>query len=188
MAADIEEIYDLVDRAIVYFASDNWADKWKIQKGVFYFLWLYSAYKKLDFNDLIKKLEFEPEKQGPYGRSIEGEVEGLIKDGYLDVKNPEDKNMIVKAVPSKKKDLLKNVKKDEIVFLAQVKELVDKLQSDELVFFVYFNPYIPKQLRDYFISNSQIKRSLIKKKKYYVERLLALKIIDSEAAQKILAQ
>jgi hypothetical protein len=187
MKKSIDDVFDLVDKAIIFFASDNWVEEWKIQKGVFYFLWLYSAYKKSDFNDIIKKLEFEPDEQGPNALPIEGEIEGMIRDGYLDVKYPSDEKMIVKVNIKKKKDLLKNVTKEERVILAQVKKLLEKLQKDELMFFVYSNPYIPKQLKEYFISNTQIKRSLNNKKKYYIKRLLAHKIIDYKSAEKILS-
>ena len=186
MALNIEDVYELVDRAITFFSKDSWADKWKVQKGVFYFLWLYSVYKKLNFSEFAKILEIQPDKQGPYARAIEGEVECLIKDGYLQVRNPDQKTMEVKAILPKGNELIEHVENGEALILSQVKELIDKLDAYELVFSIYFNPYIPPNIREYFISNSEIKSTLIQRKDKYVKRLLEIGIIDSFMANKIL--
>jgi uncharacterized protein YwgA len=188
MALSLDEAYDVVDQAIIFIARDQWVDKWKVQKGVFYYLWLYSVYKKINFNEIANKLEIEPEKQGPYSRSIEGEVEGLIKDGFLDVRNAEEKSMEIRASKSGAREFLNNIKSNESAILQQVKDLVDKLQSNELVFFVYFNPYIPEDVRKYFTSKSEMIDSLKNRKNEYVKRLLSLGVIDQNAANKILTR
>jgi len=68
----------------------------------------------------------------------------------------------------------KNVK-DEKIFLEEVKHLIDRLDSYELIFFIYFNPYISKEMREHFISNSEIKKSLISKKNHYINVLIERK-------------
>jgi len=184
MKIGLSAVYSLVDSAILYFSKDKWLDKWQTQKSVFYFLWLYSSYKKLDFLELAKKLEIEPEKQGPYSLSIEGEVETLIRDGFLKVLNQSSKNLKIKA-SSKGINEIKNLKKEEKIIMNEVDNLINKLRSDELVFFIYFNPYIPKKIKDYFLSKSEIKNYLLSNKRRYINKLLNLEIIDVETAEKI---
>jgi len=58
------DVFDLVDKGIIFCASSNWIDKWKVQKGVFYLLWLMSVYKKIDFLEIVSKAGISPDKQG----------------------------------------------------------------------------------------------------------------------------
>lgn len=187
-SVDIDQVYELLDRCIIYLTKDSWADKWKVQKGVFYFFWLYSVDKKMDFKEIADKLEIEPDKHGPYGKAIDGEVEGLIKDGFLSVRNPEEKDMLIKSSESGISELLNNLREDEEILLSEVKNLIDRLNSAELLFFVYFNPYIPNEIKHYFTSRSEIIRSLVTNKEKYVKRLLKLKLIDEIAAKKIMKE
>ena len=60
----------------------------------------------------------------------------------------------------------------------------------EITFYIYFNPDIypdtDGDLRQYFISNSEIKDKLESKKEYYVRQLLKKKVIDENTANLIL--
>ena len=51
------------------------------------------------------------------------------------------------------------------VNLSQIREIFERLNSDEVIFFIYFNPYIPNDIKEYFVSKSEMKKSLFCKKK-----------------------
>lgn len=179
------DFYDKVDNAIIYLSQDVWMDKWKIQKGIFYYLWLDSINQGYDFLEIIKKLGYEPYKQGPFSEFIDGEVEMLIKDDFLEVKDPESKILPVRASNAGKNEFLPDIKDDEKIFLKDIKFLLENLSSDEVIFFVYFNPHIPDELKEYFISKSEIKGLLKSRKDNSIKKLLKLEIIDQFDARKI---
>ena len=66
MPISINDLYEKIDRAIIFLSENDWMDKWKIQKGVFYFLWLDSINNKYAFRDIANKMQIEPNRQGPY--------------------------------------------------------------------------------------------------------------------------
>lgn len=185
MTVSLNEIYDLMDKAIVYLSQNTWLDKWKIQKGIFYYLWLYSVQKGVKFNDIAKKIEIHPDRQGPFSLSIQGEVDSLVRDGFLDVINPEQKTMTVKSSKKGLSEFIGEITEEEEEYLQSIRYLVENLESDEVIFFIYYNPYIPDDIKEYFISKSEIKESLRRNKTKYIERLLSLKIIDNVTAKKI---
>ncbi len=185
MKLSLDQIFDRIDKVIIYLSQDNWLDKWKVQKGVFYYLWLYSVQNNIDFREISKKIEIHPDKQGPYSIAIDGEVESLIKDGYLDVKNPGSKDIRIKASKEGRNNFLDEIKADEEIYLSQIKELVEKLDSDQVIFFIYFNPYIPSDIKNFFISKSDLKENFIRNKERYIQKLLDINIIDEIVANKI---
>lgn len=75
MGISLNKICDQIDKAIIYLSLDRPMDKWKIQKGVFYFLWLNglrSKNKKDNFLEIAKIIQFRPYKQGPYSEVVGG--------------------------------------------------------------------------------------------------------------------
>src|SRR5271157_1871733 len=185
MSLSLDQVFELIDKVVIYLSQDSWMDKWKIQKGLFYYLWLYSIQQKIDFNEIIRKIEIHPDKQGPYSIAIDGEVESLIKDGYLEVKNPDSKDILIKASRLGRDNYLDDISEEEEAYLSSIKDLVEKLESDQVIFFIYFNPYIPNEIKDYFISKSEIKDNLLRNKDRYIKKLLDTNIIDEITASKI---
>ena len=70
--------------------------------------------------------------------------------------------------------------------LANVKFLIENLTPTELAFYVYFNPAIDEDVREYFTSNSEIKEKLKNERMKYVRSLKNKNIIDDEAADLII--
>jgi len=187
MPISINDLYEKIDRAIVFLSENDWMDKWKIQKGVFYFLWLDSINNKYLFGDIAKKMQIEPNRQGPYSESIDGEVEILIREGYLKSSDINSKILPVKSTQKGKASFLQQVNQNERFCLIQIRDILEKLDSDEVVFFVYFNPYIPEDVKSYFLSRSEMKQSLISQKESYLKKLLSKEIIDEPTADKMRA-
>ncbi len=185
MPFTVNELCDKVDRAIIYLSENEPIDKWKVQKGVFYFLWLDSIDNHYNFIDMAKKIQFSPDKQGPYSEVIAGEEEMLIRDGFLDPIDPESKYLPVKATSEGISEFFPYLSRNEKVHLSQIREIFEKLNSDEVVFFIYFNPYIPDDIKEYFLSKSEMKKSLILQKEKYLTKLLENRIIDEATAKKM---
>ena len=183
MSITITELCDKVDRAIIFLAENEPIDKWKVQKGVFYFLWLDSIRNNYDFISVVKKIQFSPDKQGPYSEVIAGEEDMLIQDGFLETLDPESKNLPIKATSKGMSEFYNSLKPDEKVHLSHIRQIFDKLNSDEVVFFIYFNPYIPYEIKNYFVSKSEMKKSLILQKEKYLLKLLKCEIIDQTTAE-----
>jgi hypothetical protein len=189
MGISLSEVYDQIDKAIIYLSLDNPMDKWKIQKGVFYFLWLNyikTAKKSDNFVDLAKRIQFRPYIQGPYSEVVEGEVEMLIRDGFLDALDPNSKNFPVKTTAKGKAEFINYINDEEDFCLSEIKNIFDVLNSYEVLFFIYFNPYIPEDIQNYFISKSEIRDGLKNKKDKYIKRLKECGIIDEITATKML--
>lgn len=178
------ELYDLLISAIIYLSKDKEIDKFKLQKGVFYFIWKYSNYKNIDFKIIAHKLGIEPNKFGPYSENIDGLVEMLQKKGLISIKE-KGGLLIFKATENGVKYI--NLHDDRVKdLLNNIHNLVDKLDAKTLVFFVYYNPYIPQDIKDYFTSKSEIKQEFESKKQQYVEKLKSAGIIDKLGASLIL--
>jgi uncharacterized protein YwgA len=189
MGISLDKIYDQIDKAIIYLSLDYPMDKWKIQKGVFYFLWLSNPRNKKkdnDFLDMVKIIQFRPYIQGPYSEVVGGEVETLIRDGFLDAIDPNSKDFPVKTTAKGKAEFIKDIDKEEEFCLSEIKNIFDVLDSYEVLFFIYFNPYIPEDIQDYFISKSEIIDGLKIKKDKYIKRLKECGIIDDITATKML--
>jgi uncharacterized protein YwgA len=187
MSLSLTNAYDKIDKAIIFISQDQPADKWKIQKGVFYFLWLETKNHE-DFIGFAKKIQIHPHKQGPYSETIDGEVEMLIRDGYLEVIDPSSKSLPVKASKKGISEILSDISPEEEFCLQEIKNIVENLNSYEVIFFIYFNPYIPDDIKSYFISKSEIRHTLIDKKDQYIRKLLRSGIIDDFTASKMLNQ
>ncbi len=185
MSLSLNEIYDKVDKAIIYLSKDKPVDKWKIQKGVFYFLWLDSLNNRNDFMDIANKIQIHPDKQGPYSEAIDGEVGMLIKDGFLEAIKPNNKEFPVKASPTGLSEFIKGINSTEEFCLLKIKNIIDTLDSYEFVFFIYFNPYIPEDIKNHFISKSEIINGFLLNKNKYIKKLLECGIIDELAANKM---
>ena len=185
MSLSLTDLCEKVDRAIIFLAENEPIDKWKVQKGIFYFLWLDSIRNRYDFITTVKKIQFSPDKQGPYSEVIAGEEDMLIQDGFLEDLDPENKNLPIRATSKGISEFYKHLKPDEKVHLSQIREIFDKLNSDEVIFFIYFNPYIPKEIKEYFVSKSEMKKSLILQKEKYLQKLLKSDIIDQATAEKM---
>lgn len=181
----MNDLCEKVDRAIIFLAENEPIDKWKVQKGIFYFLWLDSIRNRYDFITTVKKIQFSPDKQGPYSEVIAGEEEMLIQDGFLEALDPENKNLPIKATLKGISEFYPYLKPDERVHLSQIREIFDKLNSDEVIFFIYFNPYIPSEIKEFFVSKSEMKKSLILQKEKYLQKLLKSEIIDQSTAEKM---
>ncbi len=177
---------DLIDTVIVNLSVDIPVDKTALQKGVFLYLLSYSRRHNLKFKDMASLIGFEPYKFGPFSDFIEGELETMKLDS--DVKIIEDKTKTLIHANRKALDEYKMNNEDREL-LENVKDLIGKLTTNELVFFVYFNPDIYKKLdgdvREYFISNSEIKNNMIQKKEYYIKKLLEKQVIDDATADVI---
>jgi hypothetical protein len=187
MLIGINDLYEKIDRAIIFLSENDWMDKWKIQKGVFYFLWLDSINNKYVFGDIAKKMQIEPNRQGPYSESIDSEVGVLIREGYLESSDLNSKILPVKSTQKGIASFLQHVKSNERFCLIQIRDILEKLESDEVVFFVYFNPYIPDDVKSYFLSRSEMKQGLILQKESYIKKLLSKEIIDDSTADKMRA-
>jgi hypothetical protein len=185
MKLSLDQIFDLIDKVVIYLSQDNWLDKWKVQKGVFYYLWLYSVQNNFDFKEIAKKIEIHPDKQGPYSIAIDGEVESLVKDGYLEVQHPDSKDILIRASDAGRLNYLNEIKPNEEIYLSQIKELIEKLNSDQVIFFIYFNPYIPTDIKNFFISKSELKENFLRYKEKYIQKLLENNVIDDIVANKI---
>lgn len=181
----LKDLYEKVDAAIIYLSQNDWMDKWKIQKGVFYYIWLDSIKNNYNFISIINKLGYVPFKQGPYSEFIDGEVEMLIKDDFLQTKDPESKILPVKATKSGISEFLTEIQKDEIVYLEDIRKLLESLNSEEVIFFIYFHPFIPKEIKDFFISKSEVRNSLTHKSNQIIKKLMRLEIIDQTMERKI---
>ena len=60
-----------------------------------------------------KKNSIHSYKQGPYSEIIAGEEETLIRDGYLEVLDPESKNLPVRSTIKGNSEFLSDLKLDE---------------------------------------------------------------------------
>jgi len=181
----LNQLYDLLISAIIYLSKDEEIDKFKLQKGVFYFIWKYSNYKNIDFKLIADKLGIEPNKFGPYSENIDGLAEMLQKKGLISIKE-RNNSLLFKATESGLNyiDLSDMGAKN---LLNDIHNLVGKLDPKTLVFFVYYNPYIPSDVKEYFTSKSEIKQEFENKKEQYVEKLKLADIIDDSAASLILS-
>ncbi|MFZ3170154.1 MAG: hypothetical protein WA130_21290 [Candidatus Methanoperedens sp.] len=186
MSPSLNEIYEKIDKAITYLSQDKPIDKWKIQKSVFYFLWLDSLNNHYDFMEVANKIQIHPDKQGPYSEAIAGEVEMLVRDGFLKAIDPYSKEFPVKALPKGISEFKKGIDAKEEFCLLKIKNIVNMLDSYEVVFFIYYNPYIPENIKKYFISQSEIKEGFLLKKDKYIKKLLECGLIDDLTANKML--
>lgn len=185
MSLSLNEIYEKIDKAIIYLSQEKPVDKWKIQKGVFYYLWLDSISNHYDFMEIANKIQIHPDKQGPYSEAIAGEVEMLVRDGFLEVLNPDSREFPVKALPKGISEFRKDINANEEFYLLKIRNILNKLDSYEVVFFIYYNPYIPDSIKKYFISKSEIKERFYLNKDKYIKRLLDSGIIDVLTANKM---
>lgn len=178
-------IYYLLDSAIILLSKDMAIDRFKVQKGIFYFFWKYSQYKNIEFESVAKKLGMVPYKYGPYSESVDGEVDALISKGYLNSK-VDNSVTYISATPKGIKEFgnLDNEIKELIG--SDISRLINKLNSKTLVFFIYYNPYMPADVKRYFTSESEIKEHFNRDKKRYVKELIEAGIIDERVAELIL--
>jgi hypothetical protein len=181
----LSEICDKIDRAIVYFADGVWLDQWKIQKAIFYFLWIDSLHYNYDFFEAAKKIAINPDKQGMYSQLIVGSEETLVKDGYLKVKDSSDKKYEVTSSDKGKDEILSGISESERVYLKEIKEILLKLNSKEFMFFVYYNPYINEKIKSYFLSESLMKEQFVQNKDLYLNKLKREGIIDEKGVSLI---
>lgn len=189
MGISLNKIYDQIDKAIIYLSLDYPMDKWKIQKGVFYFLWLNvlrNKNKTDNFLEIAKMIQFRPYIQGPYSEVVDGEVEMLVRDGFLEAIDLNSKDFPVKSTAKGIEEFIYNIDNEEEFCLSEIKNIFDVLNSYEVLFFIYFNPYIPEDIQEYFISKSEIIDGLKVKKDKYIKRLIECGIIDDLTAVKML--
>lgn len=182
MRIRLGELCDKIDRAIVFFSNGTWLDKWKIQKAIFYYLWLDSLHYKYNFLEAAKKLDINPNKQGMFSPLIIGSEETLVKDGYLSVKDVNDPKYEIKATEKGIQEILPEISKGEMVFLEEIKDILLKLSSKEFMFFVYYHPYIADNVKEFFLSESEMKESFNLNQEYYIKKLLNEGLIDENGA------
>ncbi len=175
-------LYELVDNVIIYLSSNNLIDKFKLQKAVFYFLWRYSQYKNIDFGLIAQKFDMVPYKYGPYSESVDGEIDTLVSRGFLDRKSESE----FKATPKGVSELGK-LDADVKFLVDDILNLLSKVDSKTLVFFIYYNPYIPNDVKSYFTSKSEIKEHFKSNKEKYIKVLKDAGIIEKDTAELILS-
>ncbi|MHB1470502.1 MAG: hypothetical protein ACYCSA_04850 [Thermoplasmataceae archaeon] len=179
---DIFTVGDMIDKAIVHLADGKELGKLSLQKGVFLYLLSLSTKRNYDFKKVANLAGFEPYKFGPFSEFLEGELEQL--KGYKEVQISGTNEEKVKSFQESSAKY--KLKEDEMEILANVKFLIENLTPTELAFYVYFNPAIDEDVREYFTSNSEIKEKLKNERMKYVRSLKNKNIIDDEAADLII--
>jgi uncharacterized protein YwgA len=178
-------IYSLLDSAIILLSRDMAMDRFKVQKGIFYFFWKYSQYKNIDFELIAKKLDMVPYKYGPYSESVDGEVDALISRGYLSSRT--DNSIIYITATSKGISEFGSLDGDVKALIdGDISRLVNSLDSKTLVFFIYYNPYIPLDVKKYFTSESEIKEHFARNKEKYIKELVQAGVIENSVAEMML--
>ncbi len=184
---DIFELGEIMDAAIINLASDKSVNAITLQKGIFFYLLSLSRQEGYNFKEIADIIDFEPYKLGPFSDFVNGEIETLEGYGYIKVEK--EKNSIRIMASQKGRDAYKLDKRQKDI-IKNIKFLVENLDPMEITFYIYFNPDIypdtDGDLRQYFISNSEIKDKLESKKEYYVRQLLKKKVIDENTANLIL--
>ena len=184
---DIFQLGDIMDAAIINLASDKSVNAITLQKGIFFYLLSLSRQEGYNFKEIADIIDFEPYKLGPFSDFVNGEIETLEGYGYIKVEK--EKNSIRIMASQKGRDAYKLDKRQKDI-IKNIKFLVENLDPMEITFYIYFNPDIypdtDGDLRQYFISNSEIKDKLESKKEYYVRQLLKKKVIDENTANLIL--
>ncbi len=150
------ELFDNIEKAIIYLTDNNKIGKMVVQKSIFLYLIDFSRINRIRLNDLLSMLNFAPYKFGPYSDTVDGMVDEL--EGYK--KLIRNNNKIVSY--NKINDYKYN--EDEISILGEIKKLTKKLTVNELLDYVYFNSVLPEGTREYYTSNSEIKNKLEKEK------------------------
>ncbi|MHB8359346.1 MAG: hypothetical protein ACYDCP_07595 [Thermoplasmataceae archaeon] len=179
---DIFTVGDMIDKAIVHLAYGKELGKLSLQKGVFLYLLSLSTKRNYDFKKVANLAGFEPYKFGPFSEFLEGELEQL--KGYKEVQISGTNEEKVKSFQESSAKY--KLEEDEMEILANVKFLIENLTPTELAFYVYFNPAIDEDVREYFTSNSEIKEKLKNERMKYVRSLKNKNIIDDEAADLII--
>ncbi len=179
---DIFTVGDMIDKAIVHLADGKELGKLSLQKGVFLYLLSLSTKRNYDFKKVANLAGFEPYKFGPFSEFLEGELEQL--KGYKEVQISGTNEEKVKSFQESSAKY--KLEEDEMEILANVKFLIENLTPTELAFYVYFNPAIDEDVREYFTSNSEIKEKLKNERMKYVRSLKNKNIIDDEAADLII--
>jgi hypothetical protein len=179
---DIFAVGDMIDKAIVHLADGKELGKLSLQKGVFLYLLSLSTKRNYDFKKVANLAGFEPYKFGPFSEFLEGELEQL--KGYKEVQISGTNEEKVKSFQESSAKY--KLEEDEMEILANVKFLIENLTPTELAFYVYFNPAIDEDVREYFTSNSEIKEKLKNERMKYVRSLKNKNIIDDEAADLII--
>ena len=184
---DIFELGDIMDAAIINLASDKSVNVISLQKGIFFYLLSLSRQEGYNFREIADTIDFEPYKLGPFSDFVNGEIETLEGYGYIKVEK--EKNSIRIMASQKGRDAYKLNKRQKDI-IKNIKFLVENLDPMEITFYIYFNPDIypdtDGDLRQYFISNSEIKDKLESRKEYYVKQLLKKNVIDENTANLIL--
>ena len=181
---NIFKIGDMVDKAIVHLAEGKEISKLSLQKGVFLYLLSISAKRNYNFKKVAQIAGFEPYKFGPFSEFLEGEVEQL--KGYNEVQISGNREENTKIKSSHEAAAKYELEKDEEEIMKNIKFLIDNLTPTELAFYVYFNPAIEEDVREYFTSNSEIKEKLKNERLKYVKSLKNKSVIDNEAADLII--
>ncbi len=181
---NIFTVGDMVDKAIIHIAQDREIGKLSLQKGVFLYLLSISAKRNYDFKKIAQIAGFEPYKLGPFSEFLEAEIEQL--KGYHEVQVFGNKGENVKIKATKGVAAKDKLEKDEEEIMNNVKFLINNLTPEELAFYVYFNPAIDENVREYFTSNSEIKERLKNERQKYVKSLKNKNVIDDDAADLIL--
>jgi uncharacterized protein YwgA len=177
---DLFTIGDLIDKAIVFLATNNTITTLSLQKAIFLYLYSYAVTNGYDFNNVLRMASFEPYRFGPFSDAVVGQAETLV--GYGKIRSGGSGEKQIFGTIDKGLEKL-NLSKDEKRLLTNIKKLVETLEPMELTFYIYFNPLIDQSLRDYFTSKSEIKDSLLKRKDTYVRDLLKKGAIDEETAE-----
>ncbi|PSN87075.1 hypothetical protein B9Q03_11195 [Candidatus Marsarchaeota G2 archaeon OSP_D] len=164
---DIFSLGDIVEAAVHELLESGISDKLQVQKAVFLFLWLYAKKKGFDFQQIISMMGYEPYKMGPFSEQVDEiyeQVSAAVKYGKFNF----------------------NIQRKDKQILDEVKEVVAKLSPTELAFYIYFNPYIPKNIRKYFVSKSILLESFLKSAERYVQAIEKKGLIDSSQKEVIL--
>jgi len=150
---NIITVADMVDTAIMHLSIKG-ITRTVLQKAVFLYLLSMSAAYNYSFKEIASIAQFEPYRYGPFSDFVDGEVETLSRDGYIEI----SENGNIKANKSKLSEYPLNHKEMDII--NNLMELTEKLTPKEFVFYVYFHPSIPKNIKKYFTEKSEIKNDL----------------------------
>lgn len=175
---DINELYDTIDAVITHLCQEQEIDELRLQKSVFLFLWQYALKHKQDPMGLLSQFQFLPYKEGPFSDYVHGQLEVLAREGDLTITKAAGGNKL----RSSKHTLHKyHLNEAESRLANEIRHLVSKTGPKELAFYIYYNPTIPKSLREFFTSRSELKEEFKKNKLQYLSSLLRNELIDEDA-------
>jgi len=175
---NVSIIKDMVDAAIIHLCI-NGISRIVIYKTVFLYLYSITKTNNYSFKTILDITGFKPDLYGPISDFVDNEIGSLWKIEDL---GPSENIYIYKTNKNKLMDY--PVNNNEMNIINDILQLTE-LTNQEFAFYVYFNPFIPKYIKRYYMIHPEIKYELIKNKEIYIKNFQKKGIMDNDSADLI---